>query len=254
MGGDFVVVGSPDHPLLMRSVDVLVGGRAGLTAIMAMSAQELRNEKFFVARLTLNKMALPPHTNFVFVSIDGERPQTVHPDAFMSELTFEDRKAWDDLTLISSNPQRISAAKSDGKNQKLAEARFGDTYKLARVLQRGRAKAWAENGKRSARQPTRDSLSNNVEVAFFDAAPSLQAIANLSVEGADRWYSMDGGEAYPTHLPAGAVFAKSFPSSPGDPDKALRAAAFAGWVLTPENPGRSLEEISALVFRYTRMR
>ncbi|QPQ55435.1 hypothetical protein IC614_02155 [Allosphingosinicella flava] len=253
MGGDFVVVGAPDHPLVMRSVDIIVGGRAGLTAIMAMTAQELRSQEHFTARLTLNKMALPPHTNFVFVSIDGERPYSLPTNAFVTEISIKDQRVWDDLTSISSRPQGFPDGKSSEKIHRLASARFGDTYKLARVLQRGRSKATAAHGNRSTRKPRRDRLSHNIEAAFFANPPTLQAIANLSVEGADRWYDMDGAEPFPTQAPAGAAFAELFPSSPGDPDKAIRAAAFAGWVLTPAGTGKSPDEISELVSRYTRV-
>jgi hypothetical protein len=45
-----------------------------------------------------------------------------------------------------------------------------------------------------------------------------------------------------------------YPRIPGDPDKVLRASAFAGWVFAPSDPTRSLARLSELVARYARLR
>ena len=83
--------------------------------------------------------------------------------------------------------------------------------------------------------------------------PCVPAIATLALEGAERWFALDDGEPLPVDRAAGAVFADSYPVSRGDPDKVLRAAAFAGWVLAPRHGKRSQSEVAELIARYARL-
>lgn len=253
LGADFVVVPAPDHPLVMRSVDVLAGGRSGLTAIMMSTAEELRRPKLFDARLKLNMMALPPHTAFVYVAVKGEIWRG-RQEAFAAELSIEDHASREDLTRLATNPPKTRHLQKAERSQKHSEARFADTYRLARALRRGLRHRLAVDNVAVSRAPYRDRLPNEIEGAFFPSTPSSQAIANLALEGADRWYDIWDGEPEPRPSAAGAAFVQSYPMARGDPDKILRAAAFAGWVMMPLQTDRSFEELGALVQRYTRLK
>lgn len=252
LGEDFVVVDSPDHPLVMRSVDVLAGGRAGITAIMMETVEEAKKPKLFAARLTLNKVALPPNTNFIYISKNGS--DQLKNSLFSTELTFDSRRWRDDLARIITNPQILDQPRTSERWQKRAESRFADTYRLARALQRRRKRDLDQYYPRSSRSPARDLISNNIEGAFFYGVPSLPALTHLTFEGAERWYNTPDGEPVPTTVPAGAAFADGYPRSPGDPDKVLRAAAFSGWVLAPTHSNKSMDQIGELVFRFTRLK
>lgn len=253
LGGDFVVVAAPDHPLVMRSVDLLIGGRAGLTAIMMSTAEERRQPKLFDARLTLNMMALPPHTAFVRVVADDE-PAIKGDSTFAAEFSLNDKRVHAELTKLAETPPQTRRVGEAEKAQRRAESRFAGTYRLARVL-RWKAKNDRDNfSARVSRVPSRDRLGNDVEAAFFADRPTLGAVAHLTMSDADRWYDIVEGEVQPKFSTASALFVSVYPNVSGDPDKALRAAAFAGWVMSPMQSRMSPDEVGDLIERYTRLK
>lgn len=137
LGGDFIVVGAPDHPLLLRPADVIVGGRSSLTAVMTPTVHEARRPEIFEARLTLNMMALPPNTKFVFVG--REHLKFSAGRVFAAELSIDDSNWTRELLSISQQQSTYRQVGRAQKLQRICEARFADTYRLARVLQwRGR--------------------------------------------------------------------------------------------------------------------
>lgn len=254
LGDSFVVVAAPDHPLLIRSADVIIGGSSGVTAIMMPTAEERRRPKLFEGRLMLNAMALPPHATFIRIA-DHDEAGWQDKQAFAAEISLEDRDAVSDLvrlSQVSESPQRIDLKQ---KAQLRSESRFADTFRVARALHRsleGQTHFKASRGR--ARKPLRDRFSGEIEGAFFVGSPTPAALAELTSEGAERWYQFFDDHFEPTQAPAGAVFAEEFPTSVGDPEKYLRAAAFAGWVLAPSDSNMGQQEIGELMLRYTRLR
>ena len=61
------VVSNPDHPFLLRAADILVSSNGTLTAIFTPSSEEQRRPSLLTTRLTLNRLALPPHTKTVLI-------------------------------------------------------------------------------------------------------------------------------------------------------------------------------------------
>lgn len=251
LSGDFMVVAAPDHPLLMRSVDLLIGGRTGLTAVMMSTVEERRRTRLFEARLALNMMALPPHTTFVRLVVGDDEP-TKSADVFAAE--FDERNAQSALVKLANTPPQSRRLDQARKAQKRSEQRFADTYRLARVLRWGfRADADDRSGQPS-RKPLRDRISNEVEATFYQETPTLGAVSNLTVLEADRWYSIINGEVEPRYSAANALFVPNYSEVTGDPDKALRAAAFAGWVMAPTQSRRTFYDVGELIERYTRLK
>ncbi|MCP1213884.1 hypothetical protein [Acetobacter okinawensis] len=254
LSNDFIVVAAPDHPLVLRSVDLLVGGRSGLTAVMMSTAEERRRPTLFAARLALNMIALPPHTNFVRLVVDEDKPAQTD-NAFAEELELGDRGAQAALLRIVNNPAHSRQLDRAEKAQKRSEERFANTYRLARVLRRG---FQAEEGLKRrgpvSRTPSRDQIGNQVNAAFFSATPTLTAMNNLAMSEAGRWYDIVDGEAEPRNAMANALFVPDYPEVKGDPDKALRAAAFAGWVMVPSRSARSLDDVGILIERYGKLK
>ena len=253
LSGDFVVVSAPDHPLVMQSVDLLVGGRSGITAIMMSTAHERRQINLFDARLKLNMMALPPHTVFVRIAQSDEKTRNVD-GVFFAELSLDDRRTRAELTKLASSPPKVRRLEQAEKAQRRSEERFADTYRLARVLQ---FRSNNEKGIFSAkvsRAPLRDRIGNDVDAAFFEEKPTLGAVTHLTMSDADRWYGITEGEVEPKHSAASALFLPYYPEVGGDPDKAIRAAAFAGWVMAPLHSKRSHDDVSELIHRYTRLK
>jgi selenocysteine lyase/cysteine desulfurase len=99
-------------------------------------------------------------------------------------------------------------------------------------------------------RPRFDRIHKDINAAFFDGMASAEAVARVSLENVHRWYEDFDGEPGPSQSPASAMFADSYPQRNGDPNKILRAAAFAGWVITPTST-LSLDEIGDLIERYT---
>lgn len=251
---DFVVVATPDHPLVLRSVDLLVGGRSGLTAIMMSTVEERRRPALFAARLALNMMALPPHTAFVRLVVDDDEASGAD-NAFEAELEFGARDTQSSLLRIASTPSHSRKVDRAEKAQKRAEERFANTYRLSRLLRRGFvAEEGLEHRGPTSRTPSRDQIGNGVDAAFFTGTPTLTAMNNLAMSEASRWYDIVHGEAEPRNATANALFVPGYPEVRGDPDKALRAAAFAGWVVTPSRSKWSLYEVGILIERYARLK
>lgn len=259
LDADFTVVSAPDHPLVLRSVDVLVGGRSGLTAVMMKTAEERREPSLFAARLTLNRMALPFHTNFVYMATDGEEVERSSANSFVAQLSFEEKGSLEELTKIAAAPQRFPEIRDAEGAHLRAERRFGHTYRLVRLLQQERLPDQdAELGVVSqseprSRRPLRDDFANGVPGAYFREPPTLPVLSRLNIEGVARWFDGIGKEAQPTGNSAGAMIARNLPHSPGDPEKAMRAAAFAGWVFVQEGGQRSQNEVSDLILKFTRL-
>lgn len=248
-GNSVIVVVAPDHPLVMRSVDVLVGGPSGLTAIIMSSAEEVRRPHLLQARLTLNKVALPPETRFVYIARSDET-DLKSSESFSAIVNLGYKGAREEILSISANPHRLSRRPDTGKIQQMSERRFADTYRLSRILQRHKIREDARPERVRSRSPSRDRFSNGVEAAFFLSEPTPRALFQLTPVGTDRWFRSNGGEPEPTDEPAGVIFAFDYPRTVGDPDKVLRASAFAGWVFAPSDASRSPEQIADLVARF----
>jgi hypothetical protein len=252
LSSDYIIVGAPDHPLLLRATDVIVGGRASLTAVITPTAEELRRPRDFEARVLLNMMAMPPNTKFVFLG--AEMPSILKYRRFSGEISIEDQGWRQDLLKIVNQLPTSQEVERAEKQQKRAESRFAETYRLARVLQRRAKHLELEEAGQRDRRPKRDRIYDGVEAAFFVGTPAIQAIARLTSEGAHRWYGEIEGEPGPISSPASALLADNYPQRIGDPNKILRAAAFAGWVISPSHSGRSVHELGELIERHTRLK
>jgi hypothetical protein len=253
LSGDFLVVPSPDHPLVLRSVDLLIGSRAGLTAIVMSSAEERRSPKLFNARIALNMMALPPHTVFVRVRTSEDTISSID-SAFAAELSHDDRRVRAELTQLASMPPQTRRIKQAEEAQRRSESRFADTYRLAPVLRRKSRDDLRGISTKVSRAPSRDRIAHDVEAAFFGEMPTLAAITHLIMSDAERWYGIVDGEVQPKFAAASALFVSHYPQVIGDPDKAIRAAAFAGWVMSSSQSSISQDDVGSLIQRYTRLK
>jgi len=253
LGGDFVVVATPDHPLVMRSVDVLVGGRSGLTAFVTASAEERRRPNMLGARLTLNQVALPPETQFVYVArADADGPLV--EGRFAEQLTYADRAMMRDaVAFVERSTRKPQSAFSD-KTRQLSQSRFAATFRVARLVNPERSRRSAENPDLRRGANIEFDTVGPVRSGFAKRPLSTRSIVGLSVSGADRWFHASADQPMPTGEPAGVVLTPGFPHPRHDPEKALRAAAFAGWILAPAAPGRSIDELADLALRFTRPR
>ncbi|HVJ78104.1 MAG TPA: hypothetical protein VM620_09735 [Hyphomicrobium sp.] len=249
LDGEHVVVTTPDHPLVMRPVDVLVGGKSGITAVVIPTADELKRSKLLHTRLTLNRLALPPESKFILID--------AQPDLFdrsaekPTVLASDDPELNRQIVSIISHPKPFNMHAGIERDRELAVRRFADTYRVARVAQRFR-RPHDIPYVRSSGRPARDILPGGIDGAFFDFKPETRDVVNLYIDGVERWFTPDGDE--PTGNPAGLALAPDYPRVPGDPDKIIRASAFAGWVFAPLYSSRSRDVVGDMVARYARLK
>lgn len=253
LGSEFVVVPAPDHPFVMRSVDVLVGGRSGLTAFVMASAEERRRPELLASRVTLNKVALPPETGFVFVEDKGDIDLAIG-GRFVETLSLNERSFLRDAVTIVERSTQSQQKDGSEKIRQISQARFASTYRVARMVNAKRSGHYAER----TLPPRGANLSfdtvRSVPSAFASRPISTRLLIGLTVRGADRWYDETADQPVPTGATAGLVVAPGYPRPRNDPDKALRAAAFAGWIIAPDSSARSAEELADLALRFTRAR
>jgi len=252
LGSDFVVVPVPDHPLVMRSVDVLVGGRSGLTAFMMPSAEERRRPMMLEARLTLNQVALPPETQFVYVADLDESSPTVE-GRFAEQIRLGDRSFGRNAAAIAENAFREKHASDSDDARQRSQSRFAVTYRVARLINVKRPEGNNQHVPVFGGANLAFDTIKSVPSAFASRKISTRTLIGLSVRGAERWYEPSKRQPLPIATPAGLVFSPGFPR-PRNPDKALRAAAFAGWILAPTFSLRSPEELAELALRFTKPR
>jgi hypothetical protein len=254
LGGDFVVVAAPDHPFVMRSVDVLVGGRSGLTAFVMASAEERSRPELLASRVTLNKVALPPETLFVFVHDSGD-PNFTKGARFVETLSTGERSFLKDAVTMVERSTKSQQKHDSEKLRQMSQARFASTYRVARLVNARRS--WLDVDQALPRRGANLSFDTvqSVPSAFASRPISTRSLIGLTVRGADRWYEETGDQPIPTGATAGLVLAPGYPRPKNDPDKALRAAAFSGWVIAPDSSsGRSVEELADLALRFTSVR
>lgn len=249
LSSEYIVVASPDHPLVLRSVDILIGGRSGLTAIMMLTAEEVRRPRLFVARSTLNRMALAPETTFIYLSGDHSLPEAINL-LFDRVMPLGDNDTMAELGSFVRTRRVGQVSASFSKLHRLAQPRFANTYRLAKMLKHRAENLEPRERRVTSRMPARDRLSSDVEGAYFDGAPSPALLSAFTTAEYDRWFGADNGEVFLNDTPAGLAFVSSLPEFPGDPDKGLRAAAFAGWVVT--QPNAPPENVTHLVSRRSR--
>lgn len=253
LGGDFVVVPAPDHPFVMRSVDVLVGGRSGLTAFVMPSAEERRRPELLASRVTLNKVALPPETAFVFVEELGDLGLAMGA-SFAETLSSKDRSFLKDAVAIVEGSAQLPQKRGSEKMRQISQARFASTYRVARLVN---AKRLVNDAQRVLSRPGANlsfDTVRSVPSAFAGRPISTRSLIGLTVRGVNRWYDETADQPIPTEATAGIVVAPGYPRPRNDPDKALRAAAFAGWIIALDSSVRSTEEIADLALRFTRAR
>jgi hypothetical protein len=259
LGSDYVVVNSPDHPLLLRPPDLLVGGEGSLTAIMLGTAEEARSPDRAVARFTLSRAALPTETVFIF----AVRPdQEVVAERLAKDV--DEVVRWQgsaELANIAVQQRRSTKDRYSWEVKSSIMDRFGSVFRIAQHLRSiDRTKRGEGNFVTSHRRPKgrrarlRLSESQLLPIAEFQGEPGPTSIANLTLLGASRAYHLDDGVPYPDHGRVGSAFAPNVPEARGDPEKYLRASAFSGWVLVPYGTEYSPERIADLVDRRTTMR
>lgn len=113
MTSNFVIVNGPDHPLLLRPPDLLIGGEGRLTAIMLATAEEARSPEQAKARYTLCRAALPQESVFVFVATEDRENIGQYLSSDVDEVL-----RWQDRGQLSRVAERKDPRKMNGTRGK----------------------------------------------------------------------------------------------------------------------------------------
>jgi hypothetical protein len=252
----YIVVSGPDHPLLIEGPDALVGGEGGLLAVFMPKAKERNRPDLLEVRYILSRLALPPDARHVLIL--GE----AHDDEANNQLSWNfaavlDWRSRRELAKISRDRYFIGAQrKLPPEVAAFVQHRFADTLQATRVLQRINRSYEREKGREQAsklsrrrRRPQKTPFHHIAPdilfTSFGQGAPDSVAIRGLADRTTLAGFELDNGVPFPTGKDDyGLAVVNELPEFRGDPDKLVRAAAFAGWSLVPEEQQHRIDIIA----------
>jgi hypothetical protein len=119
----------PDHPLLLRGPDALVGGNNNLCAVFFPHALEHNNPAHLASRLIASRLALPVHCRTLLVMDERDEPRFEALAANFSLIsTKRDRSL---RSFLRDNQDFGKSGPMDRKIQELANRTFDATLSLS---------------------------------------------------------------------------------------------------------------------------
>ncbi|TSD84154.1 hypothetical protein FFK22_034105 [Mycobacterium sp. KBS0706] len=247
----YIVVSGPDHPLLIEGPDVLVGGEGGMLAIFMPKAKERARPDQLEVRFILSRLALPPDVRHVMILNEAPYSRAIEllGRNFAIVLRWDSRR---DLAKIARDKQFV------GKQRLLppevtgfARHRFADALQVTRVLQwinRSYERERVHDDSRQRRPgktPFKHVGPGLLFTSFGWGAPNGTAIRSLTDRTTLAGFALDNGVPYPTREDDyGLAVVNQLPEHRGDPDKLIRAAAFAGWSFIPEEQQHRVDAVA----------
>jgi len=223
LSNQFVIATAPDHPLLMKGPDVLIGGVGSLTALLIPSATERRQPKLAVARFALCRMALPEPTKFILMASDGDDSVANELASAVAAVLPSNRPSERlKIAEVVAQPQRLDQSAVPESIRDKFKYKFGEIYRAAVLVKRRNSRSIirVEN---DFPTPTSRNLKHLKRATY---------IAALTIKGGESSFIVDNGVPYSTEKMPEAAIVESLPDYPGDPQKYLRASAFSGWLLS----------------------
>ncbi len=255
MASSFMIVSGPDHPLLLRPPDIIIGGEGRLTAVMLATAEEVRHPERAKARLTLCRAALPLESVFVIVATKDRENVGQLLSSNVDEVV-----RWQDRAEVSRVAEKKDPAKNDRYSWKVKQeimTRFGSAFRIAQHLRYVEAKKEHDEHSLNPRRPPAERrlkfhlryTTDQLPVGDFNGEPNPQDISRLTLLGASRFYDLAEGVPFPDTRTVGSAYAPAMPEAVGDPEKYLRASAFAGWVIVPSESDVEPQQVNMMVER-----
>jgi len=256
LASSYVVVSGPDHPLLIEGPDALIGGAGGMLAIFMPKAKERASPDRLAVRFILSRLALPPDTRHVLVLQEGKHDRTVEELGrnFATVLDWTHRR---DLAKIARDKEYVGEQRVLPREvAAFVQHRYADALQATRVLQwmnrsYDREKLDEQHRKpfRHRRKPEQTQFERVAPGVLFTSfgrgAPDSAAVRSLADQTTLAGFSLDNGVPYPTREDDyGLALVDRLPEYRGDPDKLIRAAAFAGWGFIPEEQQHRVQAIA----------
>jgi hypothetical protein len=249
---DYIVVTAPDHPLLLKGPDILIGGDGNLTAVYLPTIQEINQNRLLRARYILARLALPASTRHLLVQPENARHWIAGlSEQFALELPWDERR---EVVKIARDAN-FRGKQRDLPRKTVIETRerFAQTYLAVKANQRLTARIGMSPSVIGSEQMERARLIDygpvidGVRENYFDGeALPLQSIKSLIDNTINESFSLE--DTVPLqrdeHWRYDVAAVSDVATFRGDPEKTLRAAAFAGWALL-ENLPRDLQSLAA---------
>lgn len=253
--GSFSIVNAPDHPLLLRGPDVIVGSGAGVLAVFIPNAAEIKNYNLFETRFTLSRLAFPGETCSVLLIGDhlGDGLGNAYAKHFSEVLRPKDIRA---LSLLARQARDLGIERAvPNLVTRLAQKQFADVFHISQAMRR--IKSRQEHASDSAESINKQASRRRAKiydanlkgetlyVAFDEGTVSTDTMYPLMRERIENEYLlMDGVPFQRQEIPYGIASVVSLPVRYYDPEKLLRAAAFAGWVIVDKNSNALIPAIA----------
>ncbi|RVJ45852.1 hypothetical protein CN176_03445 [Sinorhizobium medicae] len=257
------IVVRPDHPLILRGPDALVGGAENLCAIFEPQSIELQNPSHLVTRLISARLALPRYTRTVLLLKRGQEARFSALEKEFGLTTDRADRALSSFLTSSrdfgrSRPMdpdsQASAIKSFERSMEIVNF----AYRLERTVTARRGKSPPISGemplhRRLSIGPFHYSPRNRVSIEGVEASilharsrSNLARQLNATLTGhLLETYYLDNGVPYPK----GAMFTRMAAVAEADElldhrSKQVYAAAFLGTALIPATSDVVLETAS----------
>jgi len=266
----FVVVANPDHPLLMRSADVLIGGSSLMTAAFLPTSEERSDPKKLSARLILNRLALPNHTRCVLVIEEADRSLANRfGNDFAAIVPWTRRGDVAKVAKDSVSP----AVHRDVPFESVAEAQrdFSNGMRIMRVVARVARRPFtsaygepsasfgptrservsAKSGGRPTDPPSKSQFRSGDAVIpvtdFSGQVPDSLAVAKLISDQVSVRYGLDTGIPIRRDGLTGLAIVEDWPTRNHEREKLIHAAAFAGWAFVLDSQRQQLPKLARRV-------
>lgn len=244
ISNDYVVVTEPDHPLLLKGPDILIGGGGNLTALYLPTIQEINQNGLLRARYILARLALPSSTRHLLLQPEKASQQVAGlSEQFAIGLEWAERL---DVVRIATD------ANFRGKQRDLPQEivnqtgeRFAETYLAVRSNQWLTARIGGpfsredfepvERARLVDHGPTIEGVRENY---FKGETLLLQSVKSLIAKTTNESFKPEDTVPLQSeeHWRCDVAAVDDVAAFRGDPEKTLRAAAFAGWALLENLP------------------
>lgn len=278
LGHDYKVALRPDHPFLAIGPDIIVGGQGALVAILIPKVSEIRMPHELLVRLAFGRLALPAHTRFVLVlehrSIQLGNPKTSIPISF--DAVFTEKKMQGLVKFISSQDSAVThfgekilevqhrqysrattffvesrhalsaERKTSNTRAVLSDIRGSLEYTPPTWAVRATGPSVTRKPRSRQRQPPLIRSGDVVlgAVNFARNGSPMQTLRKFCSIGIQTDYMIDNGIPYLRDANLKFLITNTPPTGRLDPSKPLRAAAFAGWIVTQADSARELEDFT----------
>jgi hypothetical protein len=273
----FVISPRPDHPHLYSPPDIIAGGRGTIVAIFIPRKSELRNPNELLARLTVTRLGLPGHTRCVaLLQSTNQAFEQVVQTNFHGIIGLEDQHS---LSQFIQDPKAVgNASPVPSEIREQAHRRYQLLYDISqrrrRIQPRGvdslelftelrsKFKPEVHRGEKDEiehldYQKIRPKPRNLFEyersligaLKFRKGLSPLSSINPFCVYSLRRSYALDMGVPYPLSIDPNILIVSEIPEGRYDRDKPLRAAAFAGWVLSAAESHNEITDLISRLYR-----